>query len=67
MRLPPRQSTAEADLMVPFQLVRLVCNDYLQMYSFRLIYSCFSQLSFKLNTSGSENKFIGTSCNAGCN
>lgn len=23
MRLPPRQSTAEADLMVPFQLVRL--------------------------------------------
>lgn len=24
MRLPPRQSTAEADLMVPFQLVRLV-------------------------------------------
>lgn len=24
MRLPPRQSTAEADLMVPFQLVLLV-------------------------------------------
>lgn len=24
MRLPPRQSTAEADLMVPFQLVRLL-------------------------------------------
>jgi hypothetical protein len=23
MRLPPRQSTAEADLMVPFQLVSL--------------------------------------------
>lgn len=24
MRLPPRQSTAEADLMVPFQLVGLL-------------------------------------------
>lgn len=24
MRLPPRQSTAEADLMVPFQLVSLI-------------------------------------------
>lgn len=37
MRLPPRQSTAEADLMVPFQLVCLlqvislgyVCSFYL--------------------------------------
>lgn len=26
MRLPPRQSTAEADLMIPFQLV---CNMFL--------------------------------------
>lgn len=26
MRLPPRQSTAEADLMVPFQLVSLLAT-----------------------------------------
>lgn len=30
MRLPPRQSTAEADLMVPFQLVRLKYHKFMQ-------------------------------------
>lgn len=32
MRLPPRQSTAEADLMVPFKLVRFIWN-ILEMYT----------------------------------
>lgn len=37
MRLPPRQSTAEADLMVPFQLVSL-SKLYLGMF---LLFQCF--------------------------
>jgi hypothetical protein len=44
MRLPPRQSTAEADLMVPFQLVTnifLLCSsrlDEIQSYVLSLYY-----------------------------
>lgn len=39
MRLPPRQSTAEADLLVPFQLVsssyrNITINKLLAMYSY---------------------------------
>lgn len=32
MRLPPRQSTAEADLMVPFQLVRFISSCLCKFY-----------------------------------
>lgn len=39
MRLPPRQSTAEADLLVPFQLVsssyrNITINELLAVYSY---------------------------------
>lgn len=40
MRLPPRQSTAEADLMIPFQLVIFLVQDDLFSTILVLHYLC---------------------------
>lgn len=67
MRLPPRQSTAEADLTVPFQLVCLTYDmnifwlhaiQHVQILRFTKLNCYFFEMQAALKTIGEEDKYF---------